>query len=220
MDTVFEIIAETYADKSQRKILYFLGLTLCFMVLEFVYGWLSNSLSLMSDSCHMLVDSLALMLGLCAAYVSKHTKPTRNMPYGYYRIESLSALCNSLFLIAVSYNLAFNSIDRLVHPQKINIDEYNTEMVFVSVGGLTINLIGLIFFSEDAQSSENIKGLFLHVLADTLGSLGVLLSCFLVKQFDMHRSDPVCALFVSLTIFVSVIPLLKSSSLSLLGQVP
>jgi solute carrier family 30 (zinc transporter), member 5/7 len=116
MDTVFEIIAETYADKSQRKILYFLGLTLCFMVLEFVYGWLSNSLSLMSDSCHMLVDSLALMLGLCAAYVSKHTKPTRNMPYGYYRIESLSALCNSLFLIAVSYNLAFNSIDRLVHP--------------------------------------------------------------------------------------------------------
>jgi solute carrier family 30 (zinc transporter), member 5/7 len=93
-------------------------------------------------------------------------------------------------------------------------------MVFVSVGGLTINLVGLIFFSEDAQSSENIKGLFLHVLADTLGSLGVLLSCFLVKQFDMHRSDPVCALFVSLTIFVSVIPLLKSSSLSLLGQVP
>ena len=126
LDVFVDIVAETYKDRAQRKILVFLGLTLCFMVLEFVYGWLSNSLSLMSDSCHMLVDSLALIIGLGAAYFSKHTKPTRTMPFGFYKIESLSALCNSLFLIAVSYNLAFNSIDRLMHPQKINIDEYNT----------------------------------------------------------------------------------------------
>lgn len=106
----------------------FLTLNVSFMSLEFIYGYLSNSLSLIGDSFHMLVDSLALLVGLGASYISKRGQKdkTKQLPYGYMKIESLSALFNSLFLISVSYNLFGKSIDRLLHPQKINIEEYNT----------------------------------------------------------------------------------------------
>ena len=89
-------------------------------------------------------------------------------------------------------------------------------MIVVSIGGLIINLIGLFFFSDDEDSNENMQGLFLHVLADTLGSLGVLLSCFLIKFYDWHISDPICAMVVSIMIFISVLPLLKISCSALL----
>ena len=77
--------------------------------------------------------------------------------------------------------------------------------------GLIINLIGLAFFHEDENDgpqNDNITGLFLHVLADTLGSVGVLVSCYLIKNYDMEIADPICALVVSVMIFVSVMPLL------------
>lgn len=96
-------------------------------------------------------------------------------------------------------------------------------MVLVSLGGLVINISGLFILGEvDGTDghNNNMKGLFLHVLADTLGSLGVLLSCFLIKKYDWVVSDPLCAMLVSVMIFVSVLPLLKSSCISLLGSAP
>jgi solute carrier family 30 (zinc transporter), member 5/7 len=191
------------------------------MSLEFIYGYLSNSLSLIGDSYHMLVDSLALLVGLGASYISKRGAKDKSetLPFGYSKIESLSALFNSLFLISVSYNLFSKSVDRLLHPQKINIEDYDTELIVVSLGGLVINLSGLIFFGDE-NDSENIHGLFLHVMADTLGSIGVLVSFFLIKNYGLLISDPLCAMLVSVMIFISVLPLLKSSSMSLLGQKP
>ena len=131
---------------------------------------------------------------------------------------------NGIFLIFVSYSLMMKSIDRIVNPQKLNVDEYDKEMIVVAFGGLLINLVGLVFFHEDEEeeSNENIYGLFLHVLADTLGSLGVLVSCFLIKIYgdSWQVADPICALIVSIMIFVSVIPLIKMSCEGLLLQTP
>ena len=97
-------------------------------------------------------------------------------------------------------------------------------MIVVSVGGLIINLVGLVFFHEDEEeeANENIYGLFLHVLADTLGSVGVLVSCFLIKTYgdSWQIADPICALIVSIMIFVSVLPLIKMSCEGLLLQTP
>ena len=93
-------------------------------------------------------------------------------------------------------------------------------MILVSTGGLIINLIGLVFFHENEEQNENIYGLFLHVLADTLGSVGVLVSCFLVTNYKISIADPVCAMVVSILIFVSVLPLIKMSCEGLLLQTP
>ena len=93
-------------------------------------------------------------------------------------------------------------------------------MIVVSTGGLIINMVGLFFFSENDQENKNIYGLFLHVLADTLGSLSVLVACFLVNQYQMHMADPICAMIVSVMIFLSVIPLIWMSCQDLLIQTP
>jgi len=93
-------------------------------------------------------------------------------------------------------------------------------MILVSIGGLIVNLIGLVFFHENEEQNENIYGLFLHVLADTLGSVGVLGSCYLVPNYNISVADPVCAMVVSIMIFVSVLPLIKMSCEGLLLQTP
>jgi solute carrier family 30 (zinc transporter), member 5/7 len=93
-------------------------------------------------------------------------------------------------------------------------------MILVSIGGLIVNLIGLVFFHENEEQNENIYGLFLHVLADTLGSVGVLVSCYLVTNYNISVADPVCAMVVSIMIFVSVLPLIKMSCEGLLLQTP
>ena len=98
--------------------------------------------------------------------------------------------------------------------------KYTTEMILVSIGGLVVNLIGLFFFAENEEQNENIYGLFLHVLADTLGSVGVLVSCYLVTNYKITIADPVCAMVVSILIFVSVLPLIKLSCEDLLLKTP
>ena len=96
----------------------FLMLNVAFMTLEVTYGYLSNSLSLISDSIHMLVDSMALFIGLGASYISKRASRDKSWsrPFGYMKVESLSALVNSLFIISVGYNLFVKSADRLINP--------------------------------------------------------------------------------------------------------
>jgi zinc transporter 5/7 len=123
-----DFLVTSWQDKESRGILMFLVLNASFMSLEFVYGYLSNSLSLIGDSFHMLCDSMALVIGLGASYVSKRglLDRTWKLPHGYMRVESLSALMNSLFLMQVSSSLMLKGIDRLYHPQKINVEEYDT----------------------------------------------------------------------------------------------
>ncbi len=87
----------------------------------------------------------------------------------------------------------------------------------VAVGGLIINLVGLAHFHEEEHQNENIYGLFLHVLADTLGSVGVIVSCQLAKR-GIAIADPICAMIVSLMIFISVLPLIQMSIKSLLME--
>lgn len=143
-------------------------------------------------------------------------------PFGLLKIESIAGLFNGIFLVFAAANLLVKSVGRIYYFKPGTIkEEYDTEMVLVSTGGLVINLIGLCFFHEDEEDhNENTYGLFLHVLADTLGSLGVLASCFMIKQYDMEIFDPICALTVSIMIFISVLPLIKISCESLLITSP
>ena len=121
-------------------------------------------------------------------------------------------MINGLFLVFVSLSLFSKSIDKIRNPGEISL-QYADESVIVAIGGLIVNLMGLVYFHED--ENENVYGLFLHVLADTLGSVGVLVSTQLVKR-GFLIADPVCALIVSVMIFISVLPLIKMSCCSLL----
>lgn len=200
--------------------------------MELLYGMWTNSLGLISDGFHMLFDCTALLVGLYASLMSRW-KPTRLYSYGYGRVEVLSGFVNGLFLVVIALFVLEEALDRLVDPPSVSTDR----LLFVSVAGFIVNLIGIITFSWSHTHSHgghghahhgghghahntNMQGVFLHVLADTMGSVGVIVSSLLIQQFGLFIADPICSLFIAVLILISVLPLLKDSAEILLLATP
>lgn len=230
-------LKQIYEDSDSRRIFYFLCINLCFTFVELTYGVWTNSLGLISDGFHMLFDCSALVMGLYAAIMSRW-KATRIFSYGYDRVEVLSGFINGLFLIVIGIFVFSEGLARLFHPPEIH-----TERLFiVSVMGLLVNLIGIVAFrnshthghshggghghshggqhSEPSHHNTNMEGVFLHILADTLGSVGVIISTVLIENFGWNIADPICSLFIATMILLSVLPLLKETSMILLLRSP
>lgn len=165
----------------------------------------NNSLGLVSDAGHMLFDSSALVIGLVASYMAEWPANDR-YSLGYKRVEVLSGFVNGVFLVFVGLSVAVESVERFREPPEVG----DNQLMSTSVGGLLVNLIGLVFFhdvghaghshdhghghshgehshghvhtsSPPHEQNDNMHGVFLHVLADTLGSVGVIFSTFLIQ---------------------------------------
>ena len=196
--------------------------------MELLYGVWTNSLGLISDGFHMLFDCTALLVGLYASIMSRW-KPTRLYSYGFGRVEVLSGFVNGLFLVVIALFVLEEALDRLLEPPSVSTDR----LLFVSIAGFIVNLIGIVTFSHSHAHSHgggggggghthntNMQGVFLHVLADTMGSVGVIVSSLLIQQFEWYVADPICSLFIAILILVSVLPLLKDSAEILLLATP
>jgi len=214
------------SSEDSRKIAMFLVLNLAFMFVEVVVGLSTNSLGLLSDAGHMFFDSAALFIGLYASFISKW-KPDRRYTYGYARYEILCGFVNGVFLIFIAVFIITESLERLNEPPELT----TTGLLATSVVGFIINMIGLVFFHEHAhmegeqckhghshESNENMHGVFLHILADALGSIGVIISSLLVQFKGWHIADPICSIMISLLILMSSYPLIQHSSKALLLQ--
>ena len=179
----------------------------------------------------MLFDCTALLVGLHASLMSRW-KATRLYSYGYGKVEVLSGFVNGLFLVVIACFVMSEGVHRLLDPPNISTDK----LLFVSVAGFIVNLIGIITFSLNHSHSHgghghahgghghthnaNMQGVFLHILADTMGSVGVIVSSILVEQFGWNIADPICSLFIAILILISVVPLLKESADILLLATP
>ncbi|BBN04991.1 solute carrier family 30 (zinc transporter), member 5/7 [Marchantia polymorpha subsp. ruderalis] len=148
-----------WTDVKTRKIAMFLLINTSFMVVEFVFGFLSNSLGLISDACHMLFDCAALAIGLYASYISRLPANSK-FQFGYGRFEVLSGYANAVFLILVASLIVLESLERLLEPPEISTGS----LLIVSVGGLLVNVVGLIFFHE-AHHHAHGSGPCVHVHA-------------------------------------------------------
>ncbi|KAJ2080304.1 putative zinc transporter msc2 [Coemansia sp. RSA 988] len=174
------------SDSESRSIFMFLLLNLSYMVVQVVYGYITNSLGLISDAIHMLFDCMALAIGLVAAVMSRW--PSDNaFTFGYGRIEILSGFANGVFLMLISVSIFFEAIERLIYPPEMSTQQ----LLLVSFGGLV--------------------GVFLHVMADTLGSVGVIISTLLIQKFGWTGFDPLASIAIAGLIFASVIPLVRDS---------
>jgi zinc transporter 1 len=136
---------------------------------ELVTGFVTHSLSLQSDAWHMLSDEASLVIGLVAHQMSKRSH-TPTMPFGFGRLEVLGGLVNATFLLAICLTIAVDAIERFTHPPEL---EQPQLFVIVGVIGLITNLVGLLMFHNHSHS-DNIRGVFLHVLGDFIGSIGVI----------------------------------------------
>ena len=136
-------------------------------------------------------------------------------------MELLSGFVNGLFLAVIALNVFSEALKRLLDPPDVGTDK----LFAVSVAGLAVNLIGIAAFSghshghgHDGGNSHghshnaNMEGVFLHILADTLGSVGVIISSLLIEYYSLFIADPICSLFIAVLIFLSVIPLLLKST--------
>ncbi|XVF16493.1 hypothetical protein REPUB_Repub10bG0035900 [Reevesia pubescens] len=142
--SIMKPIRHILSERKSRKIALFLLINAGYMVVEFVAGFMSNSLGLISDACHMLFDCAALAIGLYASYISR--LPANNQfNYGRGRFEILSGYANAVFLVLVGALIVLESFERILDPQEISTNSLLT----VSIGGLIVNMVGLIFFHEE-----------------------------------------------------------------------
>ncbi|KAK9012535.1 hypothetical protein V6N11_040580 [Hibiscus sabdariffa] len=142
--SIMKPIQHILSERKSRKIALFLLINTGYMVVEFVAGFMSNSLGLISDACHMLFDCAALAIGLYASYISQ-LPANSQFNYGRGRFEILSGYANAVFLVLVGALIVLESFERILDPQEISTNSLLT----VSIGGLVVNVVGLIFFHEE-----------------------------------------------------------------------
>jgi len=197
------------------------------MVVQLLYGFWSNSLGLISDAIHMFFDCLALGAGLVAAIMAKWP-PNERFPFGYARVSVLAGFSNAVFLVLISMSILVEAIQRLLDPPNMKTDS----LLLISFLGLVVNLIGIVAFNHGHAHGHhhrdhdhdhhhhhhdaNMHGVFLHILADTMGSVGVIISTLLIQYTEWTGFDPIASIVIAGLIFASVIPLLKQTGSILL----
>lgn len=191
---------------SRRALSITLALVSVYMVAELIGGWLSNSLALLADAGHMFSDAAALALALFAIRIAQRPA-TLERTFGFYRAEILAALVNGTGLIVVAILILVESWKRLQNPPQVEAPL----MITIAVGGLMVNLLGLWVLSSGKSSSLNMRGAWLHVLFDALGSGQAILAGLLILYFDWSWVDPIASALIALLVAYSAWSLLRDS---------
>ena len=190
-------------------------MTLLFMVVEAVGGYLTNSLALIADAAHMLTDAGALGLALIAIWFAQK-EPTATKTFGYYRTEILAAFINALVLLLISFFIFYEAWIRLKNPPEV----MSKPMLVIATLGLIINIIGMRLLAEGSSKSLNIKGAYLEVFSDMLGSIGVIIASILIMTKGWEIADPIASIVMALFILPRTWALLKQVTHILLEGTP
>ncbi len=192
-----------------------LALTVAFMFVEAVGGWISGSLALIADAGHMLTDAGALALTLLSAWVALRPA-NHNKTYGYQRWEILAALVNGAALFGIAGWVVVEAVQRIQRPEPIQVGLF----LAVAAAGLAVNLISLFILHGIKDGNLNTRGAYLHVLGDALGSVGALGAAAIIASTGWTLADPIISIFVALLILVGAWRLLRESTDILLESVP
>jgi cobalt-zinc-cadmium efflux system protein len=198
-----------------QRLQWALAISAVYLVAEVVAGFLTNSLALISDAGHMLSDVGALSLSLFAFRVAKRPA-THQSTFGYHRVEILAALFNGLTLwliVGVIMTAAFN---RLFHPPEVE----SLGMLIVAALGLAVNVAAAAILHGGHSHNLNMRGAFLHVVSDAIGSLGVLAAGAIMLTTGWYLADPVISVLIGVLILYSSWNLVKDSLVVLMQAVP
>ncbi len=192
-----------------------LGIVLAIMVAEVVGGILSNSLALVGDAGHMLVDALALALSLAAMTMARRPA-TLTRTYGYHRMEILAALTNGITVGLVSFYIFYEAYHRFLEPPSVK----STLMLSVAIVGLVGNLATILLLRRGSHISLNIKAAFWHVIGDTISSVGVIAAAIIIWLTGWSVADPIIAVVIGLIILWGAVGLIRESVHILAEAVP
>lgn len=202
-------------ENNSKKLWLALGLTSSFLVVEIIAGFLTQSLALLSDAAHMFTDAAALAIALIAIKIGKLPADDKRT-FGYQRFEILAALFNALMLFIVALYILYEAYIRFSHPPEIQ----SLGMLMVAILGLVINLIAMKILMSGAEDSLNVKGAYLEVLSDALGSVGVIVGAVLIYLTQWVWVDTLIAVLIGVWVLPRTWLLLKQSINILLEGVP
>ncbi|OHS97290.1 cation efflux family protein [Tritrichomonas foetus] len=208
----------SHVPKSTWRLITMICLNIVFLLAELITGFITHSLALQSDAFHMISDEASLCIGLAAHKLSKRP-PNQKMTFGWARTEVIGGLVNAVFLLAVCLMLFFDAIERFVDPPEIE-----KGLLFLIVGGLglLVNIIGMFIF-HDHSHSDNMRGVFLHVMGDFFGSIGVMISACVINFTEWkYRNyvDPAISLLIVLILVHGSWGLFKKTVKIVLERVP
>ncbi|OLP17287.1 cation transporter [Leptolyngbya sp. 'hensonii'] len=198
-----------------RAFIIGLGLNLGFVVVEFVYGILAHSIALIADAGHNLNDAVGLVLAWVAILLSAR-QPSPRRTYGWRRSSILAALMNSLLLLVVTGGIAWEAVHRFQSAPEVA----GGTMIAVATVGIGINGITALMFMADREKDINIRAAFLHMAADALVSLGVVLAGVVILFSGWTWVDPAFSLLISFAIMINTWGLLKESFNLAIDAVP
>lgn len=190
-------------------------LTSVYMFAEAIGGWLTNSLALLADAGHMLTDVAALTLTLAAIWFASRPATARKT-FGYYRLEILAAFTNGIALVLISLFVIYEAYERWSAPPAIK----GFEMTSIAAGGLLVNLICAYLLHGDHARDLNMRGAWLHVVGDALGSVTAILAGVLILAFGWLWADAVSSVLISLIIIGGAWNLIRESVNVLLEGTP
>ncbi len=203
------------ASDSRRRLLLVLTLTSIYLVAEVLGGLWTGSLTLLADAGHMLTDVAALGLALVAVWFSSRPA-TSQKTFGYYRIEIVAALVNGVALVLISLLILYEASQRWSSPPEVR----SGAMIAIASGGLIINLICAWILRGRHEIDLNIRGAWLHVMSDALGSVAAIIAGVLMSVYGWYVADPLFSIVIGLLIIWSSWTLIRESTNVLLEGTP
>lgn len=191
---------------SSKRLAITLALVLAYMIAEVIGGLVSGSLALLADAGHMFSDAASLGLALFAIRVARKP-PTPEKTYGYHRAEILAALVNGATLVAIAIFIVIEAWERIQEPPEVR----GGLLLAVAAGGLAVNLAGLWILRGGHEESLNVRGAWLHVLGDTLGSVQAIVAGLLIWLYGWHWVDPVASVLIAVLVTWSAWALLRET---------
>jgi cobalt-zinc-cadmium efflux system protein len=202
-------------DANARQLTLALALTGTFLVAEVIGGLVFGSLALLSDAAHMFTDAAALAIALAAIKIGQRPADERRT-FGYRRFEILAAAFNAVLLFGVALYVLVEGIQRILRPEPVQA----TGMLVIAGLGLVVNLIAMRILASGKERSLNVKGAYLEVWADMLGSLGVLAGALVIRFTGWTWVDPIAAIAIGLWVLPRTWVLLRDSTHILLEGAP
>jgi cobalt-zinc-cadmium efflux system protein len=200
---------------SRRSLVLSLIVTAGFMLIEAVGGWVTNSLALLSDAGHMLTDTAALGLSLLALRIGD-MPPSTTKTFGYRRFEILVAFLNGLTLWAIVIVILHEAYERVQSPPEVR----GLGMMGIALVGLMVNLVSIWLLHAHKDENLNVRGAFLHVLADSMGSVGALVASLVILATGWTLADPLVSVAICALILWSSWGIIRDSLNILLEGVP
>lgn len=205
----------SHAPAAQKTLIFVLFLTFLFFLIELLGGFWTGSIALLSDASHMFTDMAALTLSLAALRLSQRSA-TFKKTYGFHRVETLAAFLNASLLILISGGLFLEALQRWKSPQEIR----SLEMIGIASLGFLINLLAFFLLWRNSHENLNMQGALLHVMGDTLGSLGALFAGIFIYYTHWTPMDSLVSVFICLLVLFSAWRLLWKSTHVLMEGVP